>query len=923
MFKFLSRRVLNKKYGVPPDCQIVFRVSNKADLILAAILALLFLTSSSTAARPLVLISEPTSTRAIALESVTSSHEPFALTSAILWGSDRRTRIMFFALNLNLPASGDLSGLTADAEDELHRHYDLKVEYVGAIPGQTWMSAVIVRLNDGVGDVGDVLVRIVNSCQASNRVRVGIGHVGGGPPDDVGSSPTPAPPYLILGRVTVATGGLDGVAVALSGDASAATTTDADGNYSILATVAGDYTLSISKAFYDFSPSSRIFASLSSGRDGVDFTGVRRTYAISGRITDAGTGIKAVTVELDHTGRVTNTDELGNYSFTVPAGFDYRLLISKEDYVFETPSVLLTEIDGDRIVNIQGNPYVFLTGRIIGANGRGVFGIKVDCSGTQAGTTFTNNDGNYSFLVTAFGNYLLRPSKEQDYYIYAPNTVTLTALTDSRVANFTAALNASVIPSYVLEFDGTPKTVDYSIPHFPPDWNLFWPDGLDFGHFFWEFWAMPGDNAGATYMISDGWGGAHAILFGVANLGAREPGRYQLLGNIWNGSYVTYFASDEGPAPQEWGHYAAGWDGNYIVIYFDGVPVGKTAFTGPRITPGGIQGCGRLLIGGSDHSNFSGRIAQVRGYETYNPREDAGMVYASSAPETVFSVDGSLLSYFFRPSENIADLSLYGQYGRQHAGLPHATINGVPFPCAGCPLPEFVIDPTAPDFAHPQAPGQPPAPVDNPGAVPSGALVFDSFSRRNSTYALGGLGGLGSTEGGASGRLAWRTVTASGRQPFGVLNGRVVLLSDTTAISWVPIVSDVADLDIRVDRHPGEWGTGQNTGVSFRVVDANNYFFAYTSEGGDQSQPKSLNLGHYQAGQREVLANVVMPPTWTTLRLVTTDAGAIRVYADNTLVVAMKSDLFSTAKAAGIYNNTSGLALTNRWDNFTILTAAP
>jgi uncharacterized protein GlcG (DUF336 family) len=44
-----------------------------------------------------------------------------------------------------------------------------------------------------MGDLGDVLVRIYYHDAASNRVRVGIGHVGGGPPDDPGAVPTPGP----------------------------------------------------------------------------------------------------------------------------------------------------------------------------------------------------------------------------------------------------------------------------------------------------------------------------------------------------------------------------------------------------------------------------------------------------------------------------------------------------------------------------------------------------------------------------------------------------------------------------------------------------------------------------------------------------------------------------------------------------------
>src|ERR687885_168912 len=141
-----------------------------------------------------VLISEAGSTRAVALESVTRLREPFAPTSPVPFGADARTRLMLFAMNLHLAAGEDASAVTADAEDASGRKYTLTVEHVGPVPGQEWMSSVVVRLADDLGDVGDVLVRVSYRGAASNRVRVGLGHVGGGPPDDLGAVPTPAPP---------------------------------------------------------------------------------------------------------------------------------------------------------------------------------------------------------------------------------------------------------------------------------------------------------------------------------------------------------------------------------------------------------------------------------------------------------------------------------------------------------------------------------------------------------------------------------------------------------------------------------------------------------------------------------------------------------------------------------------------------------
>jgi hypothetical protein len=138
------------------------------------------------------LISQANSTRAVALESISWTQEPFRLTQPNPFSADRRTRIMLFAKNVDLLPGEDASAVKAEAEDATRTRYPLTVEYVGAVPGFNWMSAVIVRLHDSWGDIGDVLISITLRGAASNRVRVGIGHVGGGPPDDGGViSPMP------------------------------------------------------------------------------------------------------------------------------------------------------------------------------------------------------------------------------------------------------------------------------------------------------------------------------------------------------------------------------------------------------------------------------------------------------------------------------------------------------------------------------------------------------------------------------------------------------------------------------------------------------------------------------------------------------------------------------------------------------------
>ncbi len=138
-----------------------------------------------------ILISEETSTRALALDSVSWLRDPFRLNSPVPWGVDRRTRVMLFIMNFDFQPGEDSSIVKADAEDASHRLYPLTVEYVGRAPGSFWLNSVIVRLNDDMGDIGDVLVRVSVRGVSSNRVRLGIGHNGGGPPDDPGALPTP------------------------------------------------------------------------------------------------------------------------------------------------------------------------------------------------------------------------------------------------------------------------------------------------------------------------------------------------------------------------------------------------------------------------------------------------------------------------------------------------------------------------------------------------------------------------------------------------------------------------------------------------------------------------------------------------------------------------------------------------------------
>jgi uncharacterized protein GlcG (DUF336 family) len=157
--------------------------------------------ASAQSAAP-VLISHEDSTRAIAFESVTQQREPFSPVAPVRFGNDNQTRVMLFVMNLTLQPGDTVSAISMSAEDSAHHVYQLPVEFFGSVPDQPWATSLVVRLSSDMNDVGDVLLRVTYRGVSSNRVRLAIGHVGGGLPDDQGAVPTPGSPVPLVPAAT-------------------------------------------------------------------------------------------------------------------------------------------------------------------------------------------------------------------------------------------------------------------------------------------------------------------------------------------------------------------------------------------------------------------------------------------------------------------------------------------------------------------------------------------------------------------------------------------------------------------------------------------------------------------------------------------------------------------------------------------------
>jgi hypothetical protein len=113
-------------------------------------------------------------TRAVALDSVTMMRDPFPIVTLNNFSADQRTRLVLFAVNLELLPGEDSSAVTVQAEDSSHRIYSLPVEYVGTVPNFDWMTQIVVKLPDEIANAGDVWVSISLRSAASNKALVSV-----------------------------------------------------------------------------------------------------------------------------------------------------------------------------------------------------------------------------------------------------------------------------------------------------------------------------------------------------------------------------------------------------------------------------------------------------------------------------------------------------------------------------------------------------------------------------------------------------------------------------------------------------------------------------------------------------------------------------------------------------------------------------
>ena len=165
-------RVFDPSAGTASD--FASNISNPVDMKVGADGSLYYLARGSGAVFRVqflepMLISEPGSDSAVALDSVTLVRDPFPLTNIFNFSADHRTRLMLFGMNMAL-LPGD--AVTARAEDAALNVYPLTVEFVGPLPGADGVTQIVVRLRDNTPSGQTLFVSATLRGRTTNKVRV-------------------------------------------------------------------------------------------------------------------------------------------------------------------------------------------------------------------------------------------------------------------------------------------------------------------------------------------------------------------------------------------------------------------------------------------------------------------------------------------------------------------------------------------------------------------------------------------------------------------------------------------------------------------------------------------------------------------------------------------------------------------------------
>lgn len=247
-----------------------------------------------------------------------------------------------------------------------------------------------------------------------------------------------APFIMISGKVTHLGVGLAGVRVNLTGDMTGVFDTGPSGDYSFAVLAGGNYTVTPSKAGYNFTPASKNFVGVNTDQI-QNFETIVPTNTISGNITFNGSPLENVIVTLSGSkDDVDTTDSNGNYSFTVFSGGNYTVTPELQGYVFSPHDFSVSNISSNQVANFEAFQGSYTISGFVLYQGSGLSGVLVSLTGSSSGSITTDTSGAYSFNVDYGGDYTVTPTKSG--YSFNPISRTFSNIQGNETQNFIASL---------------------------------------------------------------------------------------------------------------------------------------------------------------------------------------------------------------------------------------------------------------------------------------------------------------------------------------------------------------------------------------------------------------------------------------------------------------------------------------------------
>jgi hypothetical protein len=223
---------------------------------------------------------------------------------------------------------------------------------------------------------------------------------------------------------TVRTGGIPLPGVTVSADGRSAVT-GADGAYSIAGLLSGSYVVTAAAAEYTFDgPRTAVVGPSTSG---VDFTGVRKTYTVSGSVTVSGAGLAGVAIAAGDRTALTAAD--GTFTVSGLLSGSYQVSAAKAEFTFSAAQSVSVGPSRTGFVftgtpntyRVRGTVRDLVRGAGAPPTAPGLSGVTV----TAGGRTATSGaDGSYAIEGLVAGSYPVS-CQRRGFAFSAPVTVTV------------------------------------------------------------------------------------------------------------------------------------------------------------------------------------------------------------------------------------------------------------------------------------------------------------------------------------------------------------------------------------------------------------------------------------------------------------------------------------------------------------------